>query len=345
MKRLLAVLGVVLVLGALGTVGFWYAVDGRLGGFATTPFGDGARTVEIPAGTNPKGVARLLAEAKVVSDADLMYGFFRKQKLGPKLRAGEYEFDGPLTPNEVAQHLVRGVVKQYRFTVPEGLRVDEVLPILAKSQLGLSLAKLEALANSPAFVRAMGVPADSLEGFLLPDTYAFPRGATEQAVLRRMVRATLTEVESAPRKPGVTLDVLQAVTLASIIEKETGAAEERPRISCVFHNRLRRDIKLQTDPTVIYARLLRTGHYSRNITRADLQTPHPYNTYTVKGLPPGPIANPGIAAIRAALWPSDCDDLFFVSRNDGTHVFCPDLKCHEANVKKWQVEFFKKRRK
>ena len=132
--------------------------------------------------------------------------------------------------------------------------------------------------------------------------------------------------------------MLQGITLASIVEKETGAREPeaRPHISCVFHNRLRLKMRLQTDPTVLYAKYLLTGQFSKNITRADLQAEHPYNTYTSKGLPPGPIASPGAAAIQAALNPIDCNDLFFVSRNDGTSIFCPDLGCHEKNVDRYQ---------
>ncbi len=135
------------------------------------------------------------------------------------------------------------------------------------------------------------------------------------------------------------------MTLASIIEKETGRADERPRISCVFHNRLRKGMRLQTDPTVMYATMLRNGgRWSQNITKADLLAPHPYNTYTAAGLPPGPIANAGQAALDAALHPSECSDLYFVSRNDGSHVFCPDLRCHEAAVKTWQIDYFRAQR-
>jgi UPF0755 protein len=149
----------------------------------------------------------------------------------------------------------------------------------------------------------------------------------------------------AKRRPGVTLDEGQAVILASIIEKETGRGDERQRISCVFHNRLAKGMKLQTDPTVMYAAMLRKGgRWSNNITRKDLAAPHPYNTYSVAGLPPGPIANPGEAALAAAISPTDCRDLYFVSRNDGSHVFCPDLRCHQAAVREWQVEFFRARR-
>jgi UPF0755 protein len=142
------------------------------------------------------------------------------------------------------------------------------------------------------------------------------------------------------RRPGVVLTMGEGAILASIVEKETGRPEERPRISCVFHNRLKLGMRLQTDPTVMYATMLRTGRWSKNISRADLLAEHPYNTYTTAGLPPGPIANAGGAALRATLAPSDCKDLYFVSRNDGTHVFCADLACHNAAVRKWQVEFF-----
>ncbi len=165
-------------------------------------------------------------------------------------------------------------------------------------------------------------------------------------MLTKMVSRATEELKQAEaqRKPGVKLDAAQAMVLASIIEKETGRAEERPRISCVFHNRLRLGIPLATDPTVLYASKLMRGSFVKNITKQDLSTPHPYNTYVVKGLPPGPIASPGTEAIVAALHPLECSDLFFVSRNDGTHVFCPNLKCHEAAVEEWQRRYFQKKK-
>lgn len=347
MKKVLIGLVIVLVLGAVGAAGVWYFLEERLNTFAQTPFGGPTPVVvEVPPGTNPKGVATLLAKAQVVTDADLLYGWLRREKLGPKLKAGEYEFVGPLTPPQAIEKLIKGEVKVYRFTVPEGLRWDEILPIVASSELKLDLEKLKALATDKNFLKRAGVPASGIEGFLFPDTYTFPRGVSEEQVLRKMVESTLDAVKKSPRRQGVTLDLLQAVTLASIVEKETGAVEERPRISCVFHNRMNHPEgetkgKLETDPTVIYAKMLRTGVYSKNITREDLLTPHPYNTYKIKGLPPGPIASPGGAAIAAALNPLDCPDYFFVSKNDGTHIFCPDYACHEAQVKKWQVEYFK----
>jgi UPF0755 protein len=339
-----------LVLGVLAgaAVGGWYWMrEQRLAAFTATAVTLPApATVEVPTGTGPKTVAQLLAEVGAVSDADLLYLYIRRQGLGPKLRAGEYEFSGTLTPEQVLKKLVEGQVKTYRFTVPEGLRAEEILPLIASSELKLDLRKLEQLAADKSFLAKSGVPAGSIEGFLFPDTYTFTRAATEESVLTKMVASALEAYRraAAQRKEGVKLNVLQAFTLASIVEKETGAPEERPRISCVFHNRLARGMKLQTDPTVIYAMRLLRGVYSKNITRRDLETQHPYNTYTVTGLPPGPIASPGAAALEAALRPLECEDLFFVSRNDGTHIFCPTLECHEAAVEEWQVRFFRKKR-
>jgi UPF0755 protein len=337
MKKGILLLLALLATGALGAAGFWYVTERRITLFSAKAFGTAEpKRVEIPAGTNPHGVANLLAQAQIVSNGDLAYAWLRREKLGPRLKAGEYEFSGPLTPKQVLERIVAGQVKQYRFTIAEGLRVDEILPLLSASELHLNAEKLKTLATEGAFIRKLGVPADSLEGFLCPETYSFPRGASEEAVLSRMVARTLDQVKSCPRKPGIDLDLLQTVTLASIVEKETASAEERPRISCVFHNRLRLRMKLQTDPTVLYAMMLLNGTYSKNITSKDLEADHPYNTYTNRGLPPGPIASPGALAIAAALNPIACNDLFFVSRNDGTHVFCPDLKCHNENVRRWQ---------
>lgn len=344
MKKALAVLGVLALVAAAGAGAVWFYFEQQLKQFLATPFGTpDSKSVDVPQGTNPRALAQLLEQSKIVADSSMLYAYLRREKLGPKLKAGEYEFEGALTPAQVIEKITSGQVKLYRFTVPEGLRVDEILPILASSTLHLRPEVLQQLAQKPDWVRKQGVPADSLEGFLFPDTYSFPKGANEETVLRAMVGRTLEEFKKAPRKSGVTLNLLEAITLASIVEKETGAVEERPRISCVFHNRLRLKMKLQTDPTVIYAMMLLRGKYSKNITRADLETDHPYSTYARKGLPPGPIASAGAAAIRAALNPIDCTDLFFVSKNDGTHVFCPDLKCHEDNVHKWQVQFFKKK--
>ncbi len=346
MKKVLLALLILGVLVGAGLGGQYLVREWRMRSFATTPVTLPAPVhVEIPPGSGTKRVAWLLEEAGVVTDAGLLEVYVRRKGLVTQLQAGEYEFAGAVTPEQAVEKIRTGRVKAYRFTIPEGLRAEEILSIIARSLPKLDLGKLEQLASNAGFLAEIGVPAGSIEGFLFPDTYLFTSRATEESVLTKMVSRALEEYGRAnlQRKQGVELDVLETFTLASIVEKETGAVEERPRISCVFHNRLARGMKLETDPTVLYSMRLR-GVDSKNITRRDLRTEHPYNTYTVPGLPPGPIASPGAAALAAALHPQDCEDLFFVSRNDGTHIFCPTRECHEAAVKEWQVEFFRKKR-
>ncbi|MFN0062020.1 MAG: endolytic transglycosylase MltG [Myxococcaceae bacterium] len=348
MKRWLVILGILLfvVAAAGGAIVLWR--ERQLVTFSSAPYtavaDDTETLVLVASGTGPRRLATQLHAAGVVRDADLTYRWIRHEALGPKLQAGEYGFKGALTPRQVLEKIVNGEVKTYRFTIPEGLRLDEILPLLTSSELRLDAKELETLTDDAAFLETLGIPAGTLEGFLFPDTYTFTKPFTPDSVLKKMVSRAMEEYKTADaqRKPGVRLGLLQTFTLASIVEKETGAVEERPRISCVFHNRLRQRMKLQTDPTVLYATMLVRGRFVKNITSKDLVTDHPYNTYTRTGLPPGPIASPGAAALRATLAPLDCEDLFFVSRNDGTHVFCPTLKCHEAAVEEWQRRFFRK---
>jgi UPF0755 protein len=338
-----ALTAVVLVVAGLLIFLAWRQVEA----FRAAPFGsEEEKVVEVPAGASARAVVRALVRAGVLGDGEQAWRYVRFLKRDARqFKQGEYAFTGALTPDEVLERIYKGEVRLYRFTVPEGLRIDDVAEIVGRS--GLSSAEsFLLLAHSAAEANALGVAAESLEGYLFPDTYAFARGVGARQILEAMVHRAHAEYEraSAQRLPAVTLDRAAIMTLASIIEKETGQAGERPRISCVFHRRLARKMRLQTDPTVMYATYLRTGRWSKNISRADLLTPHPYNTYLTPGLPPGPIANPGAAAIQAALAPSTCTDLFFVSRNDGSHVFCPDLACHERAVKLWQVDYFMRKR-
>ncbi|HSM91732.1 MAG TPA: endolytic transglycosylase MltG [Anaeromyxobacteraceae bacterium] len=344
MKRILSTL---LLAGAFAAaiagVGAWK----WMAHFRGAPYGSpDEKVVDVPPGSSRRAVVRLLARAQVLSDerAGWLYVRWLRRDARP-FKAGQYAFSGALRPDEVLDRIARGEVKLYRFTVPEGLRIEEIAEIVERS--GLAKAEdLARLARDPAVASALDVPFPTLEGFLFPDTYAFAWGVTPQRILEAMVRRfreVLAEAE-AKRQPTVLLSEREVVTLASIVEKETGQPQERPRIACVFQNRLRLGMRLQTDPTVMYATFLRTGRWSKNISRTDLLAPHPYNTYATAGLPPGPIANPGAAAVAAVLSPSECKDLYFVSRNDGTHVFCPDLKCHNAAVHEWQVEFFRRRR-
>jgi UPF0755 protein len=345
--RLVRFLGLLVFLAVAASAAFVWTTWRELRSFRDTPFGTGAeKVVEVPPGTSPHGVVRLLAGAGVLSSEEVAWRYLRWWKRDPRpMKAGEYAFSGAHTPDEVLERVYRGDVKTYRFTVPEGLRADEIAPIVERA--GLARAdEILALARDPELARELGVPFPGLEGFLFPDTYAFPRSARARTIVTAMVQRfqEAWKRAEAQRKPGIALEPGPAVVLASIIEKETGRPDERARISCVFHNRLRRGMRLQTDPTVMYATMLRNGRWSSNISRKDLAAPHPYNTYAVDGLPPGPIASPGEAALAAALAPDDCRDLYFVSRNDGSHVFCPDLKCHAAAVQKWQVEWHRERR-
>jgi UPF0755 protein len=346
--KIVRLLGFLVFLSVLAGTAYVWSTWRELRGFRDTPFGSGAeKIVEIDPGTNAHGVIRRLAEAGVLSDEQVAWRYMRMWKRDRRtLKAGEYAFSGPLVPDDVLERIYKGEVKTYKFTVPEGLRADEIAPIIEKASLGKA-AEFLALMRDPEVAKEFGLPFPALEGFLFPDTYAFPHSARPKDILGAMVARYRDAWEKAQssRKAGVTLDEGQAVVLASIIEKETGRADERARISCVFHNRLAKGMKLQTDPTVMYATMLRNGgRWSNNITKKDLKATHPYNTYAVAGLPPGPIANPGEAALAAALAPSDCRDLYFVSKNDRSHVFCPDLRCHQAAVHQWQVEFFQARR-
>lgn len=344
MKRSALVL--VVALGALAAA--WGLLAWReIARFRDTRYGSPEeKVVLIPPGATERAIVRRLAESGALSSDRLAWRYVRWVRRDERrFRAGEYAFAGPLLPDEVLERVYRGEVKLHRFTVPEGLRMDEIAALVGQSGLAPAEEFL-AVAREPAVARALELPYENLEGFLFPDTYAFARGVSARGIAEAMVGRFREEYRRADagRKPGISLGVGEAATLASIVEKETGKAEERPRIACVFHNRLRRGMRLQTDPTVMYATMLRTGRWSRNISRADLAAPHPYNTYTTAGLPPGPIANAGAAALQAVLHPTDCDDLYFVSRNDGSHVFCPDLRCHNAAVREWQVEFFRRAR-
>lgn len=341
MRRVvLALLGAAILAGAVVAGLAWRQLEL----FRETPYGSlEEKVVTVPQGASARGVVRLLSRAGVVSDERTAWRYVRWVKRDRRpFRAGEYAFAGPLRPDEVLDRIYRGEVRLHRFTVPEGLRGDEIAAIVGASGLAPE-ADFAALLHDPDFARSLGLPYPGLEGFLFPDTYSFPRGVTARAIAEAMVARFKEEYDraNALRAPGVVLTLGEVATLASIVEKETGRPEERPHIACVFENRLRLGMRLQTDPTVMYATLLRTGRWSRNISKADLLAPHPYNTYTVGGLPPGPIANAGAAALRATLAPAACNDLYFVSRNDGTHVFCPDLRCHNAAVQRWQVEYFR----
>ncbi|MGC4122492.1 MAG: endolytic transglycosylase MltG [Myxococcales bacterium] len=339
MRRALLIGGAVvgtLGLAAAGLALWWYR---SIDEFAATPFGSAEeKVVEVAAGARLREVSSQLVAAGVVSDQLRLEWLAKRLKVDRQLKAGEYAFSGPLVPEKILSDLAHNHVKLHHCTVPEGLRLDEVAKLLEGCHWGAASEYLR-LARDEKLAHQWGVPSASLEGYLFPDTYAFPKGPKPEAVLHKMVEGFFAALKAAQAhaRPEVHLDVNETTTLASIIEKETAVPDERSHVSCVFHNRLKKHMKLETDPTVIYAKILRYGSFDGDIKRDDLQYKHPYNTYTVRGLPPGPIANPGAAALAAALAPMDCEDLFFVACGGGTHQFCPDFQCHKKFVARCQL--------
>lgn len=307
----------------------------------------------IERGTSPQQIVDNLADAGIIQDSNRFYRYLRFiAKKSAALKAGDYLIKGDMTGDDLIEELSSGRVHELKFTVREGLRKNEIVDIIANSGLA-EKGELQRFMKDKSLAKEFGVPTKGaggqssipggIEGYLFPDTYQFPLKTPARKILTKM-RARLDEVltdKMRERMKELGWNLHKVLTLAAIVEKETGQPKERPHISSVFHNRMKKGMKMQTDPTVIYG----IKNYDGNIRKRDLTTPHAYNTYTIPGLPPGPIASPGIEAIKAALWPTDDDDVFFVSRNDGTHIFCPTLACHEAAVKKWQVEFFRKKKK
>ena len=245
---------------------------------------------------------------------------------------GEYLITTPLSPLELLARLTGPPDPLHPVTVPEGLTVREVVHLLAASGFG-SEESFTCLLHDPAFLASEELPPEGVEGYLFPDTYAFPLATPQERIVRSMVRR-FRDVFGPPlvlRAAALGLTEQEAVTLASLIEEETARPEERRLVAAVFLNRLRRGMPLQSDPTVLYGR----ADGSRTLTRADLARPSPYNTYTIGGLPPAPIANPGQAALEAAVDPAPVDYLYFVARGDGTHEFTNTLAAHNAAVRRY----------
>lgn len=337
MKRLLLA-AVVLVLVAAAGTGWW--LHRRL----SEPYGEFPNAgvfVELPPGTGVSGIATRLAAAGAIRDPWSFRLGLRLTGRDRRLQAGEYRFDAPATVYDVIDRLARGDVYTHPVTFPEGLTVAEMAAVYERSGLGTREAFLAAAA---AAVPPAGDEADSVEGYLFPDTYRLARRAGADELIAAMLagfrQAFPDDLRDEARARGLSLH--EVVTLASLIEKETAVDAERPIVSGVYHNRIARGMLLQCDPTVIYA-LIREGRWNGNIRRVDLDIDSPYNTYRYAGLPPGPIAAPGRAALEAAVRPADVPYLYFVSRNDGSHVFATTLAEHNRNVREWQVAYFRNR--
>lgn len=333
MKSLLKWIVLAGVLAALGVGGWLFAgVQRPYKGYA-----EAEQFVDIPPGTGTAGMARRLADAGVVRSAETFRLAVWLRGSGRRLQAGEYRFDQPLSASAVADRLARGDVYVRALTLREGLTVREMAAVFENEGFGQAPDFLDAAKNA-ALIQELDPAAPDLEGYLFPDTYTLPRRTTASQLIERMVarfkQVMTNELQKRAAERGLT--VRQLVTLASLVEKETAKADERPIVAGVYTNRLRIGMGLQCDPTVIYALML-AGRYDGNIRKGDLQIDSPYNTYRYAGLPPGPIAAPGEAALQAAASPADVPYLYFVSRNDGSHVFSTTLDEHNRAVQAYQI--------
>lgn len=280
--------------------------------------------IQIPPNTNAQQIAQLLEKAQVIPAANLFYLNVRLRGLDGLLRAGEYEFPAERTLQSVLAKLLRGEVLYHKLTIPEGLTSQEIKDLLLKDD------------------RLVGdFPLEIKEGTLLPETYTFPRGESRQALVQQMVDALTLKAQVlwGARQQGLPFETLEeALTLASIIEKETALAGERQHIASVFINRLRKNMPLQSDPTVLFAFFEKTQKdLGRPLTQEDLKIDSSYNTYRVLGLPPGPICHPGIKSLEAVLNPLESEDLYFVADGTGAHVFSKTYAEHHKNHQRWRA--------
>jgi UPF0755 protein len=298
--------------------------------------------VDIPQGAGSVAIAKRLADAGIVRDVNSFRAALWVTGKGRRLQAGEYRFDQAVTARQVADKIARGEVYVRPITFPEGWTIKQMAALYESKGFGPAQDFTRAAKNA-ALVSAVDPEAKDLEGYLFPDTYNLKRKEAAEQLVPRMVAAFMKALtpELMDKAEARGLSVRQFVTLASIVEKETGNTEERPLVAAVYANRLRIGMPLQCDPTVIYA-LDRANRYNGNLTRDNLQYDSPYNTYRYPGLPPGPIASPGRASLAAAAVPAGVQYLYFVSRNDGTHAFASTLDEHNRNVQKFQKEYFRR---
>jgi UPF0755 protein len=299
---------------------------------------DAPQVLVVEPGDSVRQIGQRLHALGLVSHPELFRTLVVARGDAARLRAGEYALEGRLTLEQIVDKLVRGEVVRRTLTVPEGSSLEDIVRLGVAE--GLDGRALRAAAADAGPIHDLDPQARDLEGYLFPDTYEITRQPGAAGLLVKRMLQRFREV-MAPRLGEVAergLSLREVVTLASLVERETALADERPRIAAVFHNRLRIGMPLQTDPTVIYALRL-AGRYDGNIRKADLDIDSPYNTYRNSGLPPGPIASPGRAALEAALQPAPGKELYFVSRNDGSHHFSQTLAEHQQ-----AVNFYQRRR-
>jgi UPF0755 protein len=335
MRKIFAALGLILalmVMVALGMVAwFEHRVEAPFGTAGSPPI-----DVTISPGMTAGQVALALHEAGAIGAARDLDWWLRWTDQSAAIQAGEYRFDTPVSVREIAEIITSGRVRLYPLTVPEGSNRWQVAEAIAAAGFG-TLEEATAAIEDPGLVADLDAHATTLEGYLFPETYLMPAGTSAREAVSVLVEAMRARwsPERAARAEALGMSFREVMILASLIEAEAQVEDERAVISAVFHNRIARNMLLQTDPTVLYARWL-AGKEGRTIYRSDLQRDSPYNTYRYPGLPAGPICSPRDASIAAALAPAAVEFLYFVSRNDGTHAFSATLREHNAFVQEYQ---------
>jgi UPF0755 protein len=300
----------------------------------TTPSVPEDTVVEIPKGSGLSSISEKLMHSGVIANDKLFILYVMKEGWQDDLKAGEYKFEKDATMAQVVSKIVQGDVELDRVTIPEGLTVKEIAKLLHQKGVVSESEFIAETQNKELRKKLLGPGVNSFEGYLFPETYSYSRSLNSKELITLMVERFKAVYEPlSDQRRRINLTDTEILTLASIIEKETGAGFERPIISGVFHNRLRIGMKLDSDPTVIYGM---GENYNGNLRRRDLRQYTEYNTYVIKGLPPGPIANPGKGSILAVLNPADVKYLYFVSKGDGTHYFSNSLREHQNAVNKYQ---------
>jgi len=285
--------------------------------------------VDIPTGSSFLEVTEILNKAGLVKSRLLFSGLTIIKNARRHIRAGEYEFNTSLTPSAMIDKLKRGEVKEYKILIPEDFSMQEIIARLEKDKL-INKEIFIDLARDEDFLESLNIKSQSIEGYLFPDTYYFNRSMNTRQIMKRMVgrfwEKVTPEMIQKARERGWNIN--QFITLASMIGKESGNNADKPMISAVFYNRLKKRMPLQSDPTAVYG----LDNFEGKVLPSHLRRNSPYNTYIVRGLPPGPIANPGLDSLKAVLHPASVDYLYFVSKNDGSHFFSSSLKEHNKAV-------------
>jgi len=291
------------------------------------------KTVAVRRGMAFREVAYLLEDQGIIKGVTRFILLGRLSGASPKVKAGEYELSSDMTPLQVLDALTKGRVKQYKVSIPEGYAVRQIAEFLETEGITNGEAFLEKC-FSRQYISSLGIEANSLEGYLFPDSYLFSKGLSGEEVIETMVRRfrQIYVPEYSKKAEEFGFSDYEILILASIIEKEAAIPEERFLVSSAYHNRLKRKMRLYSCPTVIYG----IEDFDGNLTKRDLEGYTPYNTYIIRGLPPGPICNPGKEAIEAALYPAKTKYLYFVSKNDGSHHFSSTLEEHNIAVRKYQ---------